>query len=397
MKTRESSTMSIRILGGSCAVLVLCAAAGCTEALPTTAQADIPRWTLPSQPEFSIGDDPVTEAYAFEVVRGARILASGDIAVIDGTEIRVFDAAGSHVRTLGGRGAGPGEFGIVNWIKEEGSGGILAMDSNRRRLTLFGADGELLNVIPLEDLRVAGRVYPILRLNDGSLIHRESFGQGSLMMGAQDSEPYKTQMDSVRILRLSPDAIDTLAVRSYGLAYAAASEGRMSVGTEPLSSRHYVGSGEGFIAIAPSHGSYMELVFPSGQIDSIPLEIEPVAVDQAVREKVLEAWSGEPRATVTPRDMMLERMTWPDSLPRLDLVQTASDDRIWVRHFGVADTVSTWTIYDANGPVGRLDLPSGARVLDARDGVIVLLVRDEFDVPQLEIWRAVMAGPTSRQ
>ena len=68
--------------------------------------------TLGDEPIFRVGNDEGDEAQWFSTIRGVGRLSDGSVAVIDdaSAEIRIFDAAGRHLRSMGRHGEGPGEF-----------------------------------------------------------------------------------------------------------------------------------------------------------------------------------------------------------------------------------------------------------------------------------------------
>lgn len=77
---------------------------------------DVPVYGTVGEPDLEIGvveGDPV---YVFSFVADARTLPNGDVVVVDGgfqgteQELRIFDSGGRHLRTIGRRGKGPGEF-----------------------------------------------------------------------------------------------------------------------------------------------------------------------------------------------------------------------------------------------------------------------------------------------
>lgn len=393
---RAAAAVSIRSKGnwrGPVRYLAVAAFLGCGEG-PVTAPAPPPSWQLAAEPEVVIGGAEAAGPYALNLVSGARLGADGGIAAIDGTEIRVFDGTGAHVRTLGGQGGGPGEFGRVSWIRGDASGGLTAYDGQRRRLTTFGPDGALLAVTPVEIEHLERRPYPIGALADGTLLLRETIGGDSVVAkGLSRSPSYVAEETAMRILLLRGQRLDTLAIRSAGVTYfanAGTVDGRPErmLGSEPFSPTHYYAAGSDFMVLAPTHDGFLERFFSDGRADSIPLGIMAVAVDDAAREAVAEAWApadGE-RQRGTTR-LLLEGMTWPDSLPRLDEIHVDSDGRVWVRHFGLDGDTRTWSIYGSDGVVGRMDLPGAARLLDARGERLLLLVRDAFDVPRLEVRR----------
>lgn len=81
----------------------------------------------------------------YEFFRIATVLsqADRDIVVVNGgtSELRFFDSAGTYVRTVGGPGEGPAEFGFLStaWLRPGES--IAVHDPRRRRVVLFGPEG----------------------------------------------------------------------------------------------------------------------------------------------------------------------------------------------------------------------------------------------------------------
>jgi hypothetical protein len=75
-----------------------------------------------------------------------QVDAAGRIWVYDGQveELRVFDAGGSHVRTIGRRGGGPGEFAQAVRIDLAPDGNVWVMDPSNNRISVFDTAGNYL-------------------------------------------------------------------------------------------------------------------------------------------------------------------------------------------------------------------------------------------------------------
>jgi hypothetical protein len=71
-----------------------------------------------SVPALDIAGSAPTGAVLFGRAAGATRLSSGVIVIADpdGPLIRYFDAKGAPIRSVGGRGAGPGEFRSLSWM-----------------------------------------------------------------------------------------------------------------------------------------------------------------------------------------------------------------------------------------------------------------------------------------
>lgn len=103
------------------------------------------------------GDGPE----AFSQIAAVGASPDGLIHVIDGhtQEVRVFTPAGEHVRTFGGRGAGPGEFTNAFSLDWDAHGRLWINDPGNNRYAVFDTAGSLLFRSPR---RVPGLVFPWL-------------------------------------------------------------------------------------------------------------------------------------------------------------------------------------------------------------------------------------------
>ena len=60
------------------------------------------------------------------------------------SQIKVFDSAGRHVRTIGRSGAGPGEFRSVIGMAWDGSGQLWVVDALNVRYSVYDTSGSLI-------------------------------------------------------------------------------------------------------------------------------------------------------------------------------------------------------------------------------------------------------------
>lgn len=152
---------------------------------------------LEETPNWSVGGPDAAGAAQFAGIMSVVVNGDGRIWVADraSQEIRIFDPAGRHLRTLGGRGEGPGEFAWVRILGAIRGDTVVAVDDRTRRTTGYTADGErareisatgtaveqgrhlavfesgaMLGLLP--DFRGAGEVTPGSVLADPSELHR---------------------------------------------------------------------------------------------------------------------------------------------------------------------------------------------------------------------------------
>lgn len=107
-------------------------------------------WSLSEEPLLEIGVIEGPTPHMFSRIRAPRRLADGSIALIDGAsrELRVFDRAGRHVRSMGREGEGPGEFQtpIRLWATEDS---LVVWDATARRASVYSTEGQLERVFQL--------------------------------------------------------------------------------------------------------------------------------------------------------------------------------------------------------------------------------------------------------
>lgn len=106
------------------------------------------RWRLVE--EWRVGGE-VDGAHSFGDVRGMGLLPDGRIVVLDARDQQVhfLDAKGQLVRTVGRKGAGPGEFQRANGLVVSARGDVIVNDPSNNRLTVLAANGDLVRTVPI--------------------------------------------------------------------------------------------------------------------------------------------------------------------------------------------------------------------------------------------------------
>lgn len=134
--------------------------------------APLATWALSDRPLLTLGRLEGGGPDEFFRISQALSLKDGRIAVANsGTgEIRIFDRLGRHQITMGRRGEGPGEFGLIGWMAELPGDSLLAIDPLNARALVFGLDGTLVRSWFTPRAAGASTLQVVGRLNDGSLV-----------------------------------------------------------------------------------------------------------------------------------------------------------------------------------------------------------------------------------
>lgn len=102
------------------------------------------QWRVDAKPTLDIAATS-TQAVRFGSATGAAVLRDGGVAIADNLDgaIHLFDAAGRHLRTIGRRGSGPGEFQLISWLGNCGADSLFVWDFGLRRMSILSGSGQV--------------------------------------------------------------------------------------------------------------------------------------------------------------------------------------------------------------------------------------------------------------
>lgn len=104
-----------------------------------------PQWSVGTTPVTIIGNSSGDPQQELLQVGGARRLTDGRVVLVNGkpTELRIYDARGKFLSSIGRKGGGPGEFGRRIGIMAVVGDTILVFDQDNDRWSRFLTSGKL--------------------------------------------------------------------------------------------------------------------------------------------------------------------------------------------------------------------------------------------------------------
>lgn len=389
--------------------------------------------------ELRIGslDDPDS---GFSAIHGVDVDRDGNVYAFEGqaAQIRVYDPQGRHLRTIGRRGEGPGEFedspvfGVVGDT-------IWAYDSTLRRVTLFDRRGTVLSTSRLDGVVVdlqrpgsIGYVLPRLVLSDGLFL-----GELIRYTSRRTTGPWPVgETDTVAVPRVRFDAtgavVDTVGwdtrpppddsrtesvmvggVRYYVPRPPPAERLVLPLGIDRVRVSRPVavtGVTESFAVTRVTPGGdtvfhrrfrYQPRPYDASVLDGlawgsartpgggIPI-VNGVLMPRPVRDDSMDAFNAIRAA-----------LEFPDYQPPIQRVWVGEDGGIWLGREDDGGATQRWAVLDAEGrPRGQLELPTTSLAASAARGgyarlawtsgdVVWMVESDEFDVPWLVRYRIV--------
>lgn len=411
----------------SCGVLVLLGACGDGgERIPSPAQfvdsagvaivtnppGDAVYATIAAEPVLSIGAIDGPAEVLFGSIASVAVDDAGNLIVADAqmSEIRVFDASGAYLRTIGGPGEGPGEFrGLAGaWPTAEGA--VVAVDRRLDRITRFGSDGELLTTATFQGPGEQPLIRPVRVAGPGLFLSRvESLNLPSLdgAFSLEDaiesiSDPSGSRSEYLVRHDLEGTLIDTVtAVPGQATQTSAQGSGTnlsIQILRLPFSSAAAAtASPDGRMAVTTGRSYEFTTYGPTGAPERIVrlAEEPPARTDAHLETWVRGSTGGREPMDDTQVEAALRRyreMPLPDRLPAWNSLLIADSGEIWARRFSVrgAETVAR-DVFAADGRfLGQVVGPASFRIQHIGDGRLTVISTDDLGVERVEVYELRM-------
>ncbi len=362
---------------------------------------------------WRVGDaDAIDSTITFGRVNGFAVHADNTIAVFDPSAptLRLFDANGQYVRTLGRKGSGPGEYEHANGLAFLSDGRLAIWDAPTSRITLFRQTGEVDGAWqpPVNGWQLSDALSPV---EGHALMIR-----AAIIDTARKDNPGPPEMRGAYFMYdTTGHIVDTMIVPKPKVEPA-----MLVLQNETRISRRGVpfASGPSFALLtnglrAMSEGDRYRIDLSNG---STNLRIERDAVGVPVSDG-----ERDERRALAEREMMSEDPTWrwngppiPSVKPMIVRMQSGVDGRLWVRVSAPGELIPeaerdeprpaqpnqpppiaiTWRepvwydVFETDGRfLGRIVMPARSSWLGARGDLVWGITRDENDVPFITQWR----------
>jgi hypothetical protein len=351
-----------------------------------TLNADVPKIFAEVDPEplLTFGGDDVSGPVQFFRIQNVVVDQEDRLWVADGqsAELRVFHSDGSHWKTLGGSGEGPGEFLRLRLLGTFHGDSIAAWDDAIARLTVFDAEGELVRTQRLP----SGDDPPIRATDmfqDGSLL-----GQIPRILSAISLEPGDILGDSVRLVRVNMrDSTQVLVAGALGPLWLWT--GRNQVPIPFTTNAGFEVHGDKVHLVAGSE--YRIRVFEAGQVTAIyGIARNPRGVSESDFE-AYRAFTEEyiPESGRADYLTALDHPEVPARLPAYSRVLAASDGTVWTRLYSSRVLgPATWDVFDAQGEwLGQVETPGGFTVLSIAKDRVTGVWRNDQGVEHIRVYR----------
>lgn len=345
-------------------------------------------WRLSDEPTLQIGRMDGDPAYMFDRVRAALRLSDGRIAVgnIGSYEVRFYGPDGRHLRSVGRKGAGPGEFNGMTFLRRLPGDTLMVFEGVVGRITLLGPDGRLARMeqAPVMDgLAVDAQG----RFTDGTLL-------ASRNVARFREVPAGMRRDTLLWMRVDPRTkrVDTLPTTPGSESFVNVSRaasgmvmmGMMSfpfmrdVHTAMVGDRYWQGASDAYeLVLRRADGTPERIV--RRRVKAVPVA---GAYLDSVR-RVREAESGPAAGSA------IDAVPLPDRLPAFARILADDEGNLWVQRTKWPGYVPTeWDVFDPEGTMrGTLAMPAGFHPTHIGGDFVLGVWKDEDNVEYVRMYR----------
>ena len=365
--------------------------------------------TIAPEPVLSIGAIDGPTEVLFGRIASVAVDGAGNLIIADGqmSEIRIFDASGVHLQTIGGSGEGPGEFRALAGAWPAADGAIVAVDPRLDRITRVGPDGELLATATFQGPGEQPMIRPIRLAGPGTFLSRvESLNLPSLMDGAfslEDalesiSDPSGSRSEYLVRHDLEGALIDTVTTVPGQATQTSAQGSGTNLSIQILrmpfsSAAAATASPDGRMAVTTGRSYEYSTYDPAGTLERIVrlTEEPPLRSDAHLEAWVRGSTGGREPMDDTQVEATLRRyreMPLPDRLPAWTSLLIADGGEIWARRFAIrgAETVARDVFGTDGSLLGQVVAPASLRIQHVGGGRMTVISTDDLGVERVEVY-----------
>ena len=362
-------------------------------------------WRVAPEPSLAIGASDGDPPYLLHRVRDAMQLPDGRIVVANAgsSELRVFDASGTHTATWGREGEGPGEFTSLGGVDTWSGDSLVAWNTSYPLVSIYDRQGNHGRSFSL----AAGDPYSFVTAIRGGMILANNERTGGSSGAAGDRLTRNEGHYQVRDGEgLAAASLGTYPVREFYTSTIAGTRILMEI---PFMRRVAAAAWGDLAVIAPSHNYQVRAYAPDGTLSRIVrrdhtlVPTTPAHRDAYFLENIRSQRirTGDPvdegealrQARETFADLPL-----PETLPAFATLLTDALDHLWVAEFRILDGEfeipgqetsegPLWTVFDPDGHVlGFVETPLGLRVFEIGANYLLGHSTDEDGVEYVELW-----------
>lgn len=352
------------------------------------APANVARWRLSDAPTLDIGVVEGDSAYQIFRARGAVRLEDGIVIANSGTrQLRFYDEAGRHVRSVGRRGEGPGEFRALSGVWRYGPDSLITWDEPLRRATVFDRDGNLGGVITLQQPALNPTI--VTPFFDGSLFVVDALFDMSGSGRRQQYAAYaRVARDGTLLDSLGRFPTFTTIPIRYG-------DGGGIIGSTIFGPRGMVAASPAGFVVGLGRDEELTWYDPGGTARRVARwvggdrTVSSADVERYRKARLARARDGNDRRR---EQDILDQSPVADQFPALEDLAIDRRDNVWLRVYDRPgyDGPARWLVFDDDGAMtARVETPRRLRMFEIGADYVLGVFLDELDVEHVRLYELI--------
>jgi len=351
-----------------------------------------PGWTV-EDPILRIGEVEGEPAYLFGDVADVLWHPNGCVFVADeqAQEVRVFTREGAHVRTVGKRGDGPGEFRDLSYMSLGPGDSVVVWDGRLSRITMLTAEGAVARTATVRwelynSLHGLHRVADDLYAMTSSLTSFDIEETPGLLVRPEKPIYLINSRGEISQLGTFP----TFEVESH------LEDGTFTWGSAPFGRSISVAAGAGNVYVGTQEQLEYRVYTPERRLVRI---VRGPPQDLRVGDELkARYWEfHENRILETPRQRRefadeVANTRFPASRAAFTRLLVDAELNVWLKEGASGEDLRprSWFVFSPEGVLlGRVAMPERFVAIEIGSDYVLGVWRDELRVPYVEIRRLV--------
>jgi hypothetical protein len=354
-------------------------------------------WSIPQpvhgQDVWVVGESAVvsTGGPDSDLYRVAGVVRLEDGRIVLGDQAQrllVFDTDGSHLRTLGRRGEGPGEFTNIAWIQRLPGDTLLVFDARLGRLSYMTVDGGFARS---ETFGRRSTLYGALP--DGNLLastmYREPSGLGGTDRPRAPTNAVTFARGEIELQRFDTSGRLLNLIGVFPGMETAWVPGIMEIdldgGPGPIA-RTLVLPGERGIYVTTGDRFEIMLFAPEGGVPEAVIRRDDYESQPLTREHLVQYFAGSGIGDWANWETLRWNLPEGGTLPAITSLRLDTQSNLWVEGGGDADDSRTWSVFTPAGEYfAGVTMPPRFYPYAIGTESVVGVWRDDLDVEYLQV------------
>ena len=352
-------------------------------------------WRIGPEPTVSIGELEGEEPYMLHWAGSLAKLSDGRIMVGNhgSSEVRMFDASGSHLVSWGGEGEGPGEFMTLARAAPWPGDSIVAWYSSGLSISVFDSDGNYGRSFVLQsgEAEVWRRPRPIAVRADATILAiRDPEDADTAVVEIWDADgalsaSLGTHPHREVIVTTNERGSRELSLPAYGRELVTGQWGDLVVASHTTRYEIRAFRGDGTLARIVRREHVLRT--PTQE------DLEPYIEEQLAMYATIPDF---PPEMVEQARKSFESTPLAEAFPAFSRVLSDAIGNLWVREYDFPREerpAPLWTVFDPEGRVlGFVETPKGLRIGQIGEDYILGHFRDELEVEYVQVWALERSG-----